>query len=564
MIDVDVLCEFVENYLVDYQDREIKVHAWMRDEVFRPLYGFKLWPADEYACSGCRERVGEIVSRKRRIGCNEPKCGGLESHKVRVVVLKMARQQGKTTTGACVTIAEMALGRNSNVVYVGASEDQGKRTFDEKFGSPVSKNKDLAKHLHVYTDGIKNPRKNNVMKFIPASHRAGVGGTNRLVIVDEARDLDAKVIIRLMPTIIAADGSQCPRGCFSTTQGEHSECPSCSEEMTDYYGAALIMSNAGEDEGWFYELVKKLQEKQFRAFHLFDTAEQLNDNSSTEAISDINEVFVEIPQTAHLVRQEFNNEFTRAGDEYLPREVIESHVMDLLPMVEGSSARCVAFFDASRTQDLSSLAICIDPATLDGKDTSRPFERMDLVRIDIWDPAKLPKHRVNYKAVRRVFAQVLPRFPRLIELRVDVAMINEAQELVDYCREHKWGRNVHPWTANPLLNKEIWDSLERRMLSEPAALRLPNHKRLVDELVSLRVQVGVSGTHKVVDPSNRHGRGRMHRDISYSLAGCCWIADMFALNSAKPDRVQSFVNANKPVMNTRKRDTVSSLRGYDW
>ena len=189
--------------------------------------------------------------------------------------------------------------------------------------------------------------------------------------------------------------------------------------------------------------------------------------------------------------------FTRAGDEFVPAAAVQTHTATL-PAVERSTARTVGFLDCSRTADLTSLVLL---GARDGENLAE----LDTFRIEVWDPKRSPMGRVRYSEIRDALESLLPCFPRLLELRVDVTASSDAQDLVDHLRRLPGGRRVEPWHADRRGNRELWDALERRLLGDASALRIPDHARLQKELRALRIKPQGSGF-AVVDPTNSHAR----------------------------------------------------------
>lgn len=529
---------FITNELTDGAGRRIEVYDWMRDQVFIPLDGYKSWPRDrDKLCRSCKPPAGTFhMDVRAATVMPHGRCKGLEPHRTVVNAVVLKRQQGKTTTCIAYALSELALARNSNILYLGSSEDQSKRIFDDKFVPMVESSSFLKKHLKPFRDSIRNPKRNNILRYIPASPKASVGGTWRLVVIDEARDIHPQTIARLLPTVTAVNGLECTNGCYTCeNQDDPPPCPVCGDPLFPYQGRVLILSNAGEEGGWLHELMEVIGTQPHPNFHVFHTDRTLNKHFSDEAAGAIGEVFQEMTSTGRYMRQEFGNDFTSSDDEFLPRSAIERATV-AMPNLDRSDARCVGFLDCSRTGDLTSLVICSDPDTgsQSEDDGGSDFDKLDMVHLQVWDPLRMRSGRVSYSEIRQYLAKVIPNFPRLIECRIDVALITDAQELLDWCRTQPWGQVFKGIRADRLTNVEIWDSLSRRVLTGPPALRMMKNDRLQQELLRAKIRVNASGTPKVTDATNNHSRGRMHRDISLSLAGCCWLADRYRNQARKP------------------------------
>lgn len=561
-MDAYAVAQFIESNIVDKLGRKIVVHPWMLDEVFRPLLGFKRWVREDEErtapCARCRSQhdtIADSIADAERAPHDD--CPGLAAHKIRVVLVNLKRQQGKTTTGACFALAEQCLGRNIDGTYVGSTGSQGDRVWKEKFLHPVEANAQMSKRITLLEKRMKNPRQNNDLNYIAPSPRASVGTTKRRLYIDEVRDLEPRVVIRLLATVIASDSMQCASGHWAGRIGERDECPVCGEELDTLYGTALLMSNAGQDEGVFYELLEELRSRPDRAYHLFSSADTLNHYAESGAEKDLNRVFARLPSTQHLVRQELGNVFTREGDEYLPADLIEACAVSVMP-ADGSDVRCVGFLDCSRTQDLTSSVIAGDPESAGDLPPPDVFARLETMRIDVWDPSRTG--RVDYRAIYDWLHDWLPKFPRLIEYWIDVSLIADAQELYDKVTREPWGKMVRAWRGSQLANKEAWDALERRVLE--GSIRYHDNPRLVRELKNAKVRRTQGGSLVVVDRSRSNSRGRLHRDISYSLAGCCWIAERF--RGRDVDAVDRRLDKINRSERSAAKPLTAGLRGRRW
>lgn len=155
--------------------------------------------------------------------------------------------------------------------------------------------------------------------------------------------------------------------------------------------------------------------------------------------------------------------------------------------------------------------------------------------VDVWDPRTSSGGRVDYKAIRahleHLLGSVPPRFPSLLELAIDVSLLQDAEELADWCRRQPWGGRVRAFRADRLTNQLMWQHLEQRVLSGRDKIELLPHKRMLDELKAARVRIGETGLAKVVDSVRGDRRGRLHRDVAMALAGCCYLAAKYATAS---------------------------------
>ena len=166
-----------------------------------------------------------------------------------------------------------------------AAEKQSKRVFQEKFVAPILANPKLRRKVQILETSIRHVKRGNVIQYIPASAKSAPGGTSNLVIIDEARDVDAEVAAALLPQILGARGLDCPYGHFTTSATDDdgkdvtgATCPTCGTDLEEWVGRVLVMSSSGDVTGWFAELVAMLEEKPSPFAHLFRTADTLNPN----------------------------------------------------------------------------------------------------------------------------------------------------------------------------------------------------------------------------------------------------------------------------------------------
>ena len=134
--------------------------------------------------------------------------------------------------------------------------------------------------------------------------------------------------------------------------------------------------------------------------------------------------------------------------------------------------------------------------------------------IACWDPALLGG-RISFDPVRKELVDVIKNFApgRLL---IDTA--SGGGELINWAIRENYCPPIEEFHPTAKSNQEMWGRL-RDLLNE-RKLKIPNHERLIDELRGLKTKEFSQGMgFKVVDPSKR-----LHRDLSFSLAGAGWIA----------------------------------------
>lgn len=565
----EIRYEFIESYLVDEHGRQIRVQPWAKANLFEPLDGYQSWRRGPRLCQLCKVKVALIHATLRacHVAPHEG-CDGVDGEKVLIVVLNLKRQQGKTTHLAAYALSELFLARNSNTLFFAAAESQTERVFRSKFVIPIERNKKLASKVTITGHKIINERKGNVLEYVPTA-KSVPGGSQRLLLVDEWRDVPDDVTAAAVPMVIGGKGLECPYGHLTCEMGPDApkECPVCGTELEAWYGRIVGASSSGDATGAFAELVEHLEENPNKYSRLFRSTETLNPNANENAFAAIEETFGSLPSLSSGIRRELHNEFTRKGDEFLPTKAIASVVNNDLKDAESSEMRCIGFLDCSRTTELTSLILAGDPA----KQGAAPaFEKLQVLRVDVWDPKRTKNKRVDYHAIRDhlelLFGVSPPRFPFLLELAIDVAgagHLQDAQELFQWCRTRPWGVRVTPFTADRLSNQLMWQHLEQRVLG--GTIAVPNNPRLVEELKSARLKITESGIAKVVDSAagDRRG-GKPHRDVSMALAGCCLLAAKYAARGAKGD--SQIVRSIEQVLNRSDnfKPTMKGAREWRW
>lgn len=548
--------KFTAEELRDESTRPIEARPWMIEHLYKPVDGFKVWRRGPKLCEAHAEMVGLIKPRRRLCYVAPHKdCDGLEGHKIVCVAIDVTRQEGKSTAMAALSLTDLALGVNIPALYMAAAEDQAKRVFEQKWVSMIRKNPRLDAEkggvLEVAGESISNAKRNNSFVFISTSAKSGVGGSMRRIYIDEARAIEDETFFEIIVSASAQMGLECPRGHVTLpmpAEGPPMDdqvlppCPVCGVELDEWYGVIVVASSAGEDAAWFTQLVEYLRENPDPAFHVFSSAARLNRNKSTEFTGALRRVFVNIPGLEPIVRRSLDNVPGQKGDQFLPKEAVTAIVSKKLRNVETWPGPCVAFLDCSRSTDLTSLVVCADvPVELlddRGKKVQAPaFSKIVAVRIDVFDPKdpkQFPGGRVRYfprrgeiegGTIQEHLEEFIPRFPGLLELWIDVTLLSEAQDLYEWARKQPWGSKARDYHGNELESQLMWDALEMRVLSGPAGLEIPELPRLVKELKDAKTARTINHKIKVMDPKGGGSKRRLrHRDISMSLAGCCWRA----------------------------------------
>src|SRR5579859_2729828 len=100
--------------LRDNSGRPIEVREWVRENVYKPLDGFKVWPRGKRLCEKHAAEVGTILPKRAlcRAEAHEG-CDGLRGFKILVVCVDVSRQDGKTTGIATYELSDLVYARNA-------------------------------------------------------------------------------------------------------------------------------------------------------------------------------------------------------------------------------------------------------------------------------------------------------------------------------------------------------------------------------------------------------------------------------------------------------------------
>lgn len=389
------------------------------------------------------------------------------------VAVKTIRQQGKSLLAGCIAIYLLFHLRGVYILLVAASEAQAKAIALQKFKRPIEANPRLKRDARVLENRIEVPALGNVLEIVPASEATSPGRTVNLLILDEAREIADELYLRLRPSTLACEGR------------------------------TLITSTPGPPRGFFYELVSNPGPETF----VYDAGAQVINPFTSERH------LRQAAEHAHLFPglydREYRGVFADLGDSFVTRAKLDQVVDAALENRAGSEQPTYGFLDLSRKRDLTSLVLV--------EWRRQPDESKVLVvtLIESWDPRKFPGGELDFGVVKARLAEVFERF-QVRRLGVDDRA--EAGEFLQWCARQGWGGRIVPLAATADSNMRMWGALAERIGN--GAIRLPRHRRLLDELLSLRVEDMAGGrAWRVVDT-----RRKLHRDVSMALAGAVWIA----------------------------------------
>lgn len=420
-----------------------------------------------------------------------------------VVAVKTIRQQGKSLLAGALANYVLFHLRDAYVLLVAASEAQAKAIADQKFKRPILANPRLRRDARVLENRIEVPALGNVLEIVPASEATSPGRSVNLLIIDEGREIADDLYVRLKPSTLACEGR------------------------------TLITSTPGPPRGFFYEIVTGPGPETF----VYDAGAQVINPFTSERH------MREAAGMAHLFpglhAREYRGEFADLGDEFLTRDRLDRVVDPSLENRSGGTAPAFGFLDLSRRRDLTSLVVL--------ERVRQPEDLLVVVRVDVLDPRRFAGGEIDFAVVRALLTEVAGGF-NLRALGIDDRA--EAGELIHWTRRQPWGGVVKPVAATAESNMRSWGALAERIAN--GTIRIPRHRRLVDELLSLRVEDLAGGrAWRVVD-----SRKRLHRDVSMALAGAVLIAQerrdaggqmlVGRRQSADQDRLWPYVDDTTP------------------
>ena len=277
MTAIEERLKFAAKHLTapDGEPFSVKGREWLVDEYWRPFDGFKLWPIDpENLCPQCSRQANTIAdsytsgdkTRTKTHAKQRKGCKGLSAEPILMTVLCLPRQSGKTFGTSSLALSIIFREMNENIVLVASSEDQTVRLFDENYRKPIENDKALTKASTIRGGKIYVPHTKSTFLCSATSFGSITGGTNTKVLIDEARDVPARVATALMPSVFARGGWECPDGHIKTQGGVNDpdapkKCGVCRKKTRPWFGRILIMSSAGlisgGEDDWFAELVEQ-------------------------------------------------------------------------------------------------------------------------------------------------------------------------------------------------------------------------------------------------------------------------------------------------------------------
>lgn len=521
---------FAEKFVTDKQGRKFSLEGrdWVVENMWAPLEGYKLWPGSNTnsMCEDCKDKIGTIVESHKPVECG--KCGGkLTPEPIVCTVLCLPRRAGKTFNATAYCLSSIFQRKHKSISYVAASEDQTSALAADNFIGAVQRNPTLSRSAKISGNLIRVPKTESKWEGLSTSFKSITGRGRSLIVIDEARDIAARVAMSVIPSVFEAGGVECLRGHYHTEKitEEISVCPLCGDDLIPWRGRILIMSAAGVLEGgegdWFKSLVERLETKPHKNFHMFraDNQKALNPQIDKATVDAIEGVFGDLDETRHYVEVEIGNEFTRKGEDFVTKAEIERVVDKSLKNKVGSERPCVGFLDTSVSRDLTTLLILAE----DESSVNR-WENVRVEHIKVWEPKKQPDGVIDPEAVLEYLRQNLPMFPGMVDLRIDTRAMPWAIKMVKQIkRKEPWARVVDGYNGNRSERASSWNILEQRIRA--CTLKMPDNETLQKELLSVRRLLTLDGIIEIRD----RDRKRRHADIADALATSCFLAHLQAI-----------------------------------
>lgn len=503
----------------------------MRDEYWRPVDGFKLWPKNnQRLCGACIERIGEILETNLFAvpdGHTPETCAGLRAAPIICTVLNLKRRNGKTFNTAGYSLSTLGQSKNEHITYVAASEDQTHGLFVDNYEKVIKKDATLSKLFRVLGSSIQCKQTNSFFECVSTSHGSITGKGRTKIILDEARDIPARTAMALIPSVFDESGIECRHGHLRKRGPEYIEqleeellrCSVCHEPLTPWYARIIITSAQGMIEGgekdWFAELVAWLKENPHPNYHLFSSTEDLNPSVSQDIVSAVEDVFSNLESTRDFIDVEINNLPRRKGEDFVTHAIVQRCCDKTLRNVEGHARKAFGFLDTSLSVEKTSLVVLSEDYEL-RRASDRPWARLITDRIDFWEPKKMKGGVIDESIIEAHLDLYMPMFPGM-RLTVDTRLQPWAIRFVKRMRATKpgWGKRVFDFNGGPTERNAGWTILEDHL--KAGTIRLIDHPELKKELAGVKKQRNVNNQVEVRD-RNRKVR---HADIAEGLAECC-------------------------------------------
>lgn len=558
--------DFAQTYIHNKEGKPwtLKGREWVRDEFWKAADGFKLWrPKGVEVCSDCKDSIGQIIEHPDDNPTRAPNhkhgtdvCGGLDAEPIIITILNLTRQDGKSFNSMAYAYATMGRGRSKSIGLMAASEDQVAMLLRENYEEALNNSPKLAKNFNTIGLRVENKKTHSFLEGVAASARSATGRTRTHLLIDEARDIPAEVAWAIIPAIQTQHGIECPRGHVQIGAEELArapkKCSACGERLVPWFARLIIMSSSGvvKEEGgenfWLAELVEKIEQEPHPNVHLFRSETPLNPAKSAKIVSAITQVFGGLDSMRDYVEADMTNRWTRRGDAFVSKADLDRVIDSTLANENGGGAPCVAFLDTSVSAEKTQLVILADDTEL----SSEPWEHVYVSRLDVWKPEEQARGVIDDAEILRHLDMFIPMFPSLRVLCVDTRGMPWAIAMMRTIKTKKrpWSGIAQAWDKTTGLESDQgWGLLEQRIMQ--GRIRLPDNVDMRKEFRGVKRKPTTNRPTQVVDVN----RKKSHKDITETLALCCYLAAMEQLQRrvGLASRVKTATNAAETLSRLR-------------
>jgi len=570
--------EFAEKHIraPDGKRFSLKGRAWVVDQLWRPLDGWKLWPVNsDRLCKKCSARANTIVEdfhesdKTRTKAHKKTKCDGLTSEPILIAAVELKRQQGKTFNTAALALSRGFLDESESIALLAGSEDQVARLYNKNYRRTIKQSAALTENCIQQGTAITFPGTGSDIEILPTAI-SSVGDTRTMVIVDECRIVPPDIAVAMIATLFARGGWQCPDHHIRTHEGVEDDeaprvCGVCKKKTVPWYGKALLLSSAGEqhdnEKDWFFEFVDHHKKEPHPNVHVFSSTENLNPSISKKMVEMTEEVFGALDSTKAFAGIEAGGERLRRGEDVVTAADVKRICDRNLRNEQGSGNRCVGFLDTSTTGDKTSLVIIADDEEL----SSEPWENVYLSHLKYWDPKKLKPAVINPDDVQKYVQTLLPLYPNLEIFEVDAKIGAQKKDTkalwpVLMMRalkngKDRWRQKVATWKGGKAESQAGWDQLEARILKQ--TFRSQDDPEFKRELKGVKRD----RNRNVVD----RNRGDSHKDITEGIACAMYRISLLQFRAASRSSMAELEERrNKTARVARPKPLTFTVDGVRW
>ena len=526
---------FCEEHYIAKGDHKfsIKGREWVYEELIKPLFSWRYWPKNKtQLCLECRNKAGQLTEWSPELVRNLAShlaegCAGLTLIPIMVEVLNLQRGAGKTCNVAAVILALLALAESMSVSFVASAGKQSRQLMREYFLDPIARNPKLDRRFRSIGDQIRFERphgKTSIFELTDTSHKSITGRRRDLVFVDEGRDIEARTFAAIIPSVKARSRYRCPHGHGSVPYVEDSvlSCAVCNAEMWPWLPRIVVTSTSGVIESneydWFNELVESLEIGATPYAHLYRDDDAPNPAVAATETSMLESVFGGVKSLTTYLDVELRNTPRRKGEDFVSVAQVNAIVDRRLTNQVSSERPCYGYLDTSRVAELTSLVLVA--ADEERSTPNNPWGFVRLEHLKIWNPKDIldcPLGRIERHIVEGYLDRVLPMFPGLIELHVDIrGGMHWAMDMLADARKAKigsWQKRLREHTCTATFERDTaWSIMEDRIGS--GTLRIFANPTIEAELAGVRRHIRTDGSVEVRD-RNRKIR---HADIVEGIA----------------------------------------------